>query len=134
MIAVLVAAAILQASLPMHPIEHGLNSDIDARRQVAVRTAGEWSTLWAQHAGERPKPAVDFSKDMLVAVFMGSRPTAGFTVDITGVREEGATLVVSYRETRPSPDSVAAQVLTSPFHIVAVPRGATTEVKFERAN
>jgi len=133
MIAVLLAA-ILQASVPMHQIERGLNSDIDARRQVAVRTAGEWATLWAQHAGERPKPAVDFSRDMVVAVFMGSRPTAGFTVEITGVRVEGAALVVSYKETRPSPDSVAAQILTSPFHLVAVPRGATTEVKFERVN
>jgi len=133
MIAVLLAA-ILQASVPLRSIDKGLNSDIDAARQVAVRTAGEWSALWAQHAGERAKPAVDFSKDMLVAVFMGSRPTAGFALEITGVRQDGATLVVSYTETRPAPDRVAAQVLTSPYHIVAVPKGAATTVKFERVN
>jgi hypothetical protein len=29
---------------------------------------------------------------------------------------------------------VAAQILTAPFHIVAVPKGTATDVKFERVN
>ena len=65
-------------------------------------------------------------------MFLGTRPTAGFSVEIVRVRQEGVALVVEYKETRPAPGSVAAQVLTSPFHIVAVPRGSTTEVKFAR--
>ena len=134
MIAVLLAA-ILQAGIPMHSIDKGLTSNVDAARQVAVRSAGEWSTLWTQHGGGRAKPSVDFSKDIVLAVFMGSRSSGGFTTEITGVRQDGATLVVSYRETRPAPDSVAAQILTSPYHIVAVPKGAVTPattVKFEQ--
>ena len=133
MIAVFLAA-ILQATAPMRSIDKGLNSEIDAARQVTVRTADEWSKLWAQHAGERAKPAVDFSKDVVIAVFMGARPSAAYTVEIVGTRTEGATLVVSYKETRPAPGDVAAQILTSPFHIVAVPKGAATDVKFERVN
>jgi hypothetical protein len=38
---------------------------------------------------------------------------------------------VQYRETKPAPDAIAAQILTSPFHLVAVPR-ADGDVKFER--
>jgi hypothetical protein len=132
-IAVLLAAT-LQTAVPMRPIDKGLNSDIDSARQVVVRTGDEWSRLWTQHAGERTKPAVDFSKDVVLAVFMGSRPTAAFTVEIVGTRAEGTTLVVSYRETRPAPGGVAAQILTSPYHIVAVPKASATDVKFERAN
>ena len=133
MIAVLLAA-ILQAPVPMRPIEKGAMSNMDDGRQATVRTAEEWATLWNLHAGERTRPNVDFSREIVVAVFMGTRPTAGFAVDIVGVREEGTALVVSYRETRPGPDVVAAQVLTSPYHIVAVPKGAATSVKFERVS
>jgi hypothetical protein len=130
----LLLAAILQTTMPMRSIDKGVTSNMDDARQTSARSVEEWSRLWTQHAGERTRPSVDFSREVVVAVFMGTRPTAGFATEIVRVREEGAALVVSYRETRPSPDGVAAQVLTSPFHIVAVPRGATTDVKFERVN
>jgi hypothetical protein len=133
MIAVLLAA-ILQASVPMRTIDSGVTSNMDAGRQATAGSVEEWSKLWTLHAGERTRPAVDFSREVVVAVFMGTRPSAGFTVQIVRVRQEGPALVVSYTETRPAPDSVAAQILTSPFHIVAVPRGSTTDVKFERVN
>jgi hypothetical protein len=134
MIAVLLAA-ILQASVPMRPIDKGLTSTMDDKRQALVRTDAEWTRLWTQHAGEKTKPAVDFSKEIVLGLFMGTRPTAGFTTEIVSVKEDaGGTLVVSYKETRPSPDSVAAQILTSPFHIVAVPKGTATAVKWERVN
>ena len=133
MIAVLLAA-VLQASLPMRSIDKGTTSNVDAGRQASARSTEEWTALWRLHGGERTRPNVDFSREVVVAVFMGTRPTAGFAVDIVGVRQEGQALVVSYRETRPAPDALTAQVLTSPFHIVAVPRGATTDVRFERVN
>jgi PrcB C-terminal len=127
-----VLVALLQAGLPMHSIDKGPNSQIDSAKQVSARTADEWAKLWMQHAGGRTRPSVDFNKEVVAAVFLGSRSTAGYAVEITRVRQEGVALVVSYKETRPPPDSVAAQVLTSPFHIVAVPKGSTTDVKFER--
>src|SRR5438046_7088744 len=105
-------AAILQATLPMRPIDTGTMSNMDDARQASARSVEEWSRLWTQHAGERTRPGVDFSRDIVVAVFMGTRPTAGFAVEIVRVRQEGTALVVSYTETRPSPDSVAAQELT----------------------
>ena len=109
-------------------------SNMDDARQASARSVDEWSKLWTLHAGERTRPSVDFTKEVVVAVFMGTRPTAGFAIEIVRVREEGVALVVSWRETRPAPDSITAQVLTSPFHIVAVPKGTTTDVKFERIN
>ena len=130
----LLFALILQATVPMRAIDKGTISQMDDARRAGVKSVDEWSKLWTLHAGERARPAIDFSKEIVIGVFMGSRPSAGFSVEIVRVREEGASLVVSYRETRPAPDSVAAQVLTSPFHIVAVPKGATTDVKFERVN
>lgn len=114
--------------MPMRTIEQGSGSVIDEARQATARTAAEWAALWRQHAPDRPLPAVDFSKEMVVGVFLGSRPTAGFAVEIVGVRETSGGAVVEYRETRPSRDAMTAQVLTAPFHLVAVPKvdGAVT--------
>jgi hypothetical protein len=123
----------LQAPAPMRTLDKGLDSNMDAARQATVRTAGEWEALWRAHGGERTRPSVDFSKEFVVAVFLGSRPTAGFSVEIVGTRDDGAGLVVQYRETRPPAGAIVAQVLTMPYHIVAVPkRAGVTDVKFEK--
>lgn len=127
-------AALSQApasTLPMKTIEKGMDSQIDRAQQLTVRSAEEWTRLWREHAGERGRPSVDFAREMVVGVFLGSRPTAGFAIEVVGAREEGGALVVRYRETRPSPRSVAAQVLTSPYHIVTFPARAG-DVRFEK--
>jgi len=131
MIGVLLAA-ILQASVPIRSLDKGITSQIDVARQAAVRSDAEWNMLWSQHAGDRARPAVDFNREMVLAVFVGRRPTAGFSVEIVGAREESGALVVSYRESRPPAGIVTAQVLTSPYHLVAVPKHG--DVKWERVS
>ena len=79
----------------------------------------------------RPEPAVDFSREMVVGIFLGSRPTAGNGVEIVGTRVDQAALVVQYRESRPGRGSVSAQVVTSPYHLVAIPARPGT-VRFEK--
>jgi hypothetical protein len=126
--------AVLQTSLPMRSIDQGQQSGIDVAKQVTARSLDEWDALWKQHGSGRARPSVDFNKEVVAAVFLGSRPTAGFGVQIARVRQEGAALVVSYTETRPAPGTLTAQIITSPYHIVAIPKGSTTDVKFERVN
>lgn len=132
--AALFAAVLQSGGLTMRSIDQGQESRIDVSKQVSARTVDEWDALWKQHAAGRARPAVDFDKEVIAAVFLGSRPSAGYSVRIVRVRQEGAALVVSYTETRPAPDALTAQVLTSPYQIVAIPKGSTTDVKFERVN
>jgi hypothetical protein len=106
----------------MTPIASDQMSAIDAPRQVVAKTAAEFQSLWRAHAPGRPTPNVDFAANMVVAVFLGSRPSAGYSVHITGVRRDGDALVVTWAERRPAPDQMAAQVMTAPAQIVAVPR------------
>jgi hypothetical protein len=130
---VAIVMALAQAStVPPRTLDRGSESQLDDARQAVAKSAEEWRRLWTQHAGERPRPNVDFGREMVVGVFLGSRPTAGFTIEVVGAREEKGALVVQYRETRPAAGGVTAQVLTSPYHIVAVPRHA--DVKFERVD
>jgi hypothetical protein len=112
-------------------VDKGEQSHIDEAKQVVVHTEAEWTTLWQQHSPDRKRPAVDFSKDMVVGVFMGSRPTAGYNVSIVSTFAKDGNVLVQYRESQPRPGAMAAQVLTFPYHLVAVPK-ATGEVTFEK--
>ena len=82
----------------MKTIDKGDHSNMDDAKQVAVKTAAAWKQLWQQHSPDRPLPAVDFTKEMVVGVFTGSRPTAGYSVEIVSAIEASGTLVVSDRE------------------------------------
>jgi hypothetical protein len=115
----------------MRTIARGGQSNIDSARQALARTSAEWTARWRAHEFHQPAPSVDFSREMVVGVFMGTRPTAGYGVEITGAREENGALVVQYRETRPAAGAITAQVLTSPFHLVAVPK-RDGDVRFEK--
>lgn len=117
----------------MRTIDKGEHSNLDDAAQIVAKTQEEWEQLWRKHAPDRPRPAVDFSKEMAVGVFLGSRPTAGYTLEIVGATESDGSLVVRYREARPSPGAMTAQVLTSPYHIVAVPF-FPGGVKFEKSS
>jgi hypothetical protein len=113
-------------------IEKGEQSNIDSARQVLVRTEAELRRLWAQHAPDRPVPKVDFSREMVVAVFMGSRPNAGFSTAIVSATAANGALMVRYTENRPGPGTVTAQILTFPYHLVAIPKADVKDVKFEK--
>ena len=91
-------------------------------RQVTVRTAAEWQTLWNSHSPTEKIPSVDFAKQMVVGIFLGSKPSTGHEVEIVGVRTERKDLVVEYVQKQPGRGTMAAQILTEPFHLVAVAR------------
>ena len=129
----LCAAALLFAMQPaaIETIAADSMSGIDAPRQSVARTDAEWSALWKAHGSGRPAPKVDFTTRTVVAVFLGSRPSAGYRVEITGTRQDGKTLIVTWREIPPDRDSLLAQVLTSPAHLASIPR-FDGEITFEK--
>ena len=95
-------------------------------RQVTVRTAAEWKALWKEHAPTDKMPEVDFTRNMVVGIFLGSKPSAGHEVEIVGVRTQDKDLIVEYVQKQPARGTMAAQILTEPYHLVAVPRHAGT--------
>jgi hypothetical protein len=126
-LATFVTAAILQA-IPFTTVAGGVASQIDEPRRVIVRTAEEFQALWKTHSSA-PLPKVDFTKSIVVGVFLGTRPTAGYAVAITGVRRQGTAAIVEWAELVPDKTKMLAQMLTSPFHLVAIPRD-TESIEF----
>ena len=124
---VVLAAVTMVAQTPSFTnIAKGDASGQQLAKQVTVRTAAEWKALWKDHAPTENMPTVDFAKDMVVGIFLGTKPSAGHEVEIVGVRPEGKDLVVEYVQKQPAPGTLAAQILTEPFHLVSVPKHAGT--------
>jgi PrcB C-terminal len=126
----LLAQTVVSAAITFTTVAQGTRSDISESRFVVVRTAAEWQKLWKEH-DSRPAPDVDFSRSIVVGVFLGTRPTAGYGVTITAVTARPGGAAVDYTEQRPAPGRMTAQVLTSPFHLVTVPK-ETEKVEFRR--
>ena len=58
---------------------------------------------------------------MVIARVRRQPADRGFRGAHRSVTTAGDALIVRYRETRPTPDAITAQVLTFPYHMVVVP-------------
>jgi uncharacterized membrane protein len=104
-------------------IARGASSHIIEGRRSLARDDAQWRALWAAHAGpDVNPPRVDFRTRMVAAVFAGTRPSAGWDVQIVDAGPAGASLTIQVEEHAPAPGLMAAQVLVTPFHIVSLPR------------
>ena len=65
------AANALAQSAP-RVLDQGARSQIMTPREAVARTAEEYDALWRSHLPARQPAAVDFSKEMVVGVFLGS--------------------------------------------------------------
>jgi hypothetical protein len=113
----------IAAQAPQPPFTSIAKGDVSGQqtaRQVTVRTAAEWKALWKDHSPTAKMPAVDFAKEMVVGIFLGTKPSDGHEVEIVGVRTEAKDLIVEYVQKQPGRGTIA-QILTEPFHLVSVP-------------
>jgi len=109
--------------LPLAELAQSPLGSVTAPGREVVRDAAAWSRLWARMArdGSAP-PAVDFERQIVLVAFMGERRTGGHAILIRAAELEDGALVVTVRETVPPPGAITTQMLTAPFHAVAVAR------------
>lgn len=103
--------------LPFAAEWKGTHSGVNEPRRLVITDEKGWEHLWQTvHAAASPQPPVpqvDFSRHMVLAVFMGRKPTSGFAVQITEVVACNNEVLAFVKETAPPPN---------PFHIVVVPK------------
>jgi len=111
-----------EVPVPFTTLAMGQHSRIRQTTAVVVRDAKEWQQLWQRHGGApAERPVVDFSRKMVVAVFMGERPTAGYGLRVLDVHRANDGLHVLIRRRQPAPDRPVAQVITTPFVMIQLP-------------
>lgn len=85
-----------------------------------IRDSESWKNLWSR-LGQPNPPAADFSKVMGVAVFMGSKPTGGYSARVEKVEKKKKQLLIYVRETAPNGGFVI-QAFTSPYCVKLIER------------
>ena len=117
-------------------IAKGPRSGVREFQQQIARNQREWKTLWQRHSATEtntpPPPVVDFNREIVVAVFLGEKPTGGFAVEIVRVGPQNGELAIDFREINPASGAMVAQGLTQPFHIVRIDGEVGTKVTFRR--
>lgn len=111
-------------ALPVQVIAQGPLSDIATARHVVVRDAAAWRKLWHEHGVTKLPPEVDFSRNMVVGVFLGSRPSSGYQVEIPRAYLDGSNIVVDYAVHVPGPGAMTAPIMTAPYILVMLPHHA----------
>ncbi len=129
MVFFVLALAVASAQVPAPAFTNIAKGDASGQqigRQVTVRTAAEWKALWKEHAPTDKMPEVDFTRNMVVGIFLGSKPSAGHEVEIVGVRMQDKDVIVEYVQKQPARGTMAAQILTEPYHLVSVAKHTGT--------
>lgn len=89
------------------------------KKEIVIKNFEDWETIWKEvksiQISVPETPVVDFSKEMVVALFMGERTTGGYSTEITRITEDG---IVYYKEKEPGKGMMVTQALTQPYHIV----------------
>jgi hypothetical protein len=108
----------------------------DAERvRTVVTSDAAWTQLWASLAPDPAAsaggpPAVDFSKEMVIAAVMPVRPSGGYRIQIERVTEYADRIEVEVAEHSPGPACFTTGVITRPFDVVQVPRRDGKPVQF----
>ena len=112
--------------ITMRTLTKGAFSGVTEAKQEVMKTQAAWDKfLAAHHANTKSAPqlpAVDFSKDMVIATTMGRKSSGGYSIEITGVETNANRLRISVKRTSPAPGAIVITALTAPFHFVAVPK------------
>jgi len=110
----------------------GVQCGVQDPRNAVFRHADKWRSFWERAIAPYSSrlsnvPPVDFDKDMVVGVFLGSRDRPSFEIEIHSIRTEdrpgtGKVLVIRYREIRKMQGVFVPPFAVQPFHLKRVPR------------
>jgi VWFA-related protein len=80
------------------PIAHGPTSARREFHEVVIKDTDAWRRLWGELPTRQPCPEIDFSRFMVVGVFLGDRTGLNSQAQIVGVRRDGAGVVILYSD------------------------------------
>ena len=111
-------------------VAEGAQSPVTTPFIAVIRDAETYAAL-RRSAGNLPEVSAEtFQSNVLIAAFLGTRSTAGYSVEISqsGVGE------IQVSEKAPGKDMMVAQVITSPFKVVSLPVNGMPAISLSAAD
>lgn len=93
------------------------NNGKEEPTNLIIRTQDGLESLY-KSVGRDEVPKVDFTKSQVIALFLGTKNTGGYSISVDKVVEENGKLVI-YKKVE-SPKGMATMALTNPFVIAEI--------------
>jgi hypothetical protein len=101
-------------------LDQSTRSGVTTAKDVVIRDAAAFSALWAVHSNGQPAPVIDFGRQMVIGVFLGSRSNGCYSTTIDRIYRSGDTIVVHHLDTVPGMGVLCTMNITTPSHLVVV--------------
>ena len=96
--------------------------------RLVVRDSVAWRAVWdriqAKRSPKVPPPTINFTREMVVLIGLGTRGSTGHSIQVDSIRarESGGVLEVHITKTRPTSGTEVGMLATAPLDVVRLPR------------
>ncbi len=115
-------------------IDQGYYCGIKVRIEYVIDDNESWGSLWEDihntSTGYPDLPFVNFSKQVIIAVFIGEFPTGGYSATIKRIEATFAGLKVHVDEVHPGEGCGVTMAFTQPYHIVIAEIDSSRSIEF----
>ena len=117
-------------------IHSGEYSGISTYQNLCIKSEEDWKKCWKNiHSQSIPVPKlpqVNFEEDMLVACFMGSRNSGGYTISIDQIVFEESGVFVRVTHSTPGENCIKTMALSQPYVIIKIQKSGHSDCRFEQ--
>lgn len=92
---------------------------------VAIKTQEKMDSFFIKNTNPCPTPInpnIDFTKNYLVGVFSGPKPTGGYEIKISSIVENSCEIIVQFYEKEPLNNDPVTTPATNPYDFVLIPK------------
>ena len=103
-------------------LAQGNESGIEQQRFETIKDAVAFQKLWDLNfqtvSPKPPTPKVDFSNEMVIAAFAGTKSNGGYELKLTKINNYSDSLLINLSLLAPDGDCMVSGALTQPFVFV----------------
>lgn len=104
----------------------GQYSHQKSHSESVITNGFKWKKLWNRLFSEMSMPEIDFNKYVVVCVFVGARPTGGYSIEFGQPYLKNSKMIIPYKEHKPQ--GIVTQAFTQPYKIKVFERKGDAEI------
>ncbi len=107
-------------NISFETIRSGIYSNQPEKKNHVIDNLCEWETFWWDMDKTQSLPDINFSENIVLAVFQGERSSGGYSISVDTIIETESALEVFVREVSPGQRCSVTMALTQPYTIIVV--------------
>lgn len=115
-----------ESVVPFEVIHNGWNAAFEDKRQALLTNNEDYQTLMNdvyRNFDQMPTiPVVDFTKNDVIAVFIGTKTSGGYQVSVDKIIKRNDAVSVYVNEISPGKNCMTTDALTQPYQLVKIPK------------